>query len=57
MVRGIEKNVLQYCEHKNIVIIPYKPIAKGALANPNEKLKIVVRDFAERRQNSGANSF
>jgi diketogulonate reductase-like aldo/keto reductase len=48
MVRGIEKDLLPYCKHKNIVIIPYKPIAQGALANPNERLKTVMDEISQK---------
>lgn len=48
MVRGIERDILPYCEHKNIVIMPYKPIAQGALANPNERLKTVMDEISQK---------
>lgn len=48
MVRGIEKDLLPYCEHKNIVIIPYRSIAQGALANPNERLKAAMDEISQK---------
>jgi diketogulonate reductase-like aldo/keto reductase len=40
--RGIENDLLSYCERKGIVILPYRPIAHGSLADPQGKLKIVM---------------
>jgi diketogulonate reductase-like aldo/keto reductase len=40
--RGIEKDLLSYCEQKSIVILPYRPIAHGSLADPQGKLKIAM---------------
>ncbi|MGA2767351.1 MAG: aldo/keto reductase [Candidatus Bathyarchaeia archaeon] len=48
MVRGIEKDLLPYCEQKGIVILPYRPIAQGTLANPNERLKAVMDEISQK---------
>jgi aryl-alcohol dehydrogenase-like predicted oxidoreductase len=48
MVRGIEKDLLPYCEQKGIAILPYRPIAHGALANPNKKLKAVMDEISQK---------
>jgi diketogulonate reductase-like aldo/keto reductase len=48
MSRGIEKDLLPYCEKKGIVVLPYRPIAHGALANPNEKLRVVMDKISQR---------
>jgi diketogulonate reductase-like aldo/keto reductase len=48
MVRGIEKDLLSYCEQKGIAILPYQPIALGALANPNRKLKTVLDKISQK---------
>jgi diketogulonate reductase-like aldo/keto reductase len=47
MNRGIEKDLLAYCEQNSIVILPYRPIAHGALAKPNEKLKAVMDEISK----------
>jgi len=44
----IEKDLLPYCEKKGIAILPYRPIAHGALANPNRKLKIVMDEISKK---------
>jgi diketogulonate reductase-like aldo/keto reductase len=48
MVRGIEKDLLPYCEQKGIAVLPYRPIAQGALANPNERLKTVMDEISQK---------
>jgi diketogulonate reductase-like aldo/keto reductase len=48
--RGIEKDLLSYCEQKSIVILPYRPIAHGSLADPQGELKIVM-DIISRKHN------
>jgi diketogulonate reductase-like aldo/keto reductase len=48
MFRGIEKDLLPYCEKKGIAVLPYRPIAHGALANPNEKLRAVMDEISQR---------
>lgn len=47
MKRGIEKDLLPYCEQKGIVILPYRPIAHGALAKPSEQLKTVMDEISK----------
>ncbi len=46
--REIEKDLLPYCEQKNIAIMPYRPIAVGALANPNKTLKTVMEEISHK---------
>jgi len=48
MVRGVEKDLLPYCEQNGIAVLPYKPIAQGALANPNERLKAVMDKISQK---------
>jgi diketogulonate reductase-like aldo/keto reductase len=47
--RGIEKDLLSYCEEKSIVILPYRPIAHGSLADPQGKLKNVMDAISTKR--------
>lgn len=47
MKRGIEKDLLPYCEQQGIAILPYRPIAHGALAKPNEQLKTVMDEISK----------
>lgn len=47
-VRRLEKDLLPYCEKKGIVILPYRPIAHGALANPSQKLKAVMDEISQK---------
>jgi diketogulonate reductase-like aldo/keto reductase len=46
--RGIEKDLLPYCEQRGIVVLPYRPIAHGALANPPYKLKIIMDEISHK---------
>lgn len=46
--RKIEKDLLPYCEQRGIAILPYRPIAHGALANPTEKLKGVMDEISQK---------
>jgi diketogulonate reductase-like aldo/keto reductase len=48
MVRRIEKDLLPYCEQKGIAILPYRPIAHGALANPDKKLRVVMGEISQK---------
>lgn len=48
--RRIEKDLLPYCENKNIAILPYRPIAHGALANPDRKLKAVMDEISQKHR-------
>ena len=44
--RKIEKDLLPYCEQRGIVVIPYRPIAHGYLANPSQNLKTVMDEIS-----------
>jgi len=46
--RKVEKDLLPYCEKNGIAILPYRPIAHGALANPNRKLKVVMDEISRK---------
>lgn len=46
--RKIEKDLLPYCEKNGIAILPYRPIAHGALASPNRKLKIAMDEISQK---------
>lgn len=46
--RTIEADLLPYCEEKDIVILPYRPIAHGALATPEGKLKAVIDEISQK---------
>jgi diketogulonate reductase-like aldo/keto reductase len=46
--RGIEKDLLAYCEEKSIAILPYRPIAHGSLADPQGKLKVVMGAISQK---------
>jgi diketogulonate reductase-like aldo/keto reductase len=48
LVRGIENSLLPYCEQKGIALMAYQPIAKGALANPDAKLKMVMDEISQK---------
>ncbi len=50
MARGIENDLLPYCEQNGIAILPYRPIAHGALANPNEKVKAVMNEISQKHR-------
>lgn len=47
-VRAIEADLLPYCEKNGIVVLAYRPVAHGALANPSGKLKEVVEGISEK---------
>ncbi|MCP8305341.1 MAG: aldo/keto reductase [archaeon] len=47
-VRDIEVNMLPYCDLNNIVILAYRPVAHGALANPSGKLKVVMNEISQK---------
>jgi diketogulonate reductase-like aldo/keto reductase len=47
VTRGIENDLLPYCEQKSIAILPYRPIAHGALADPGRKLKTVMTGISK----------
>ncbi|MCJ7631466.1 aldo/keto reductase [Candidatus Bathyarchaeota archaeon] len=47
-VRKIEKDLLPYCEQNGIAVLPYRPIAHGALANPRGKLKAVMDEVSKK---------
>jgi len=46
--RRIEKDLLPYCQQKSIVVLPYRPIAHGALASPDKKLKAVMDEISQK---------
>jgi diketogulonate reductase-like aldo/keto reductase len=48
VTRRIENDLLPYCQQKNIVILPYRPIAHGALADPNRKLATVMAEISQK---------
>ena len=48
MTRRIERDLLPHCEQKNIVVLPYRPIAHGALAHPDRKLKVAMADISQK---------
>lgn len=48
MERRIETGLLHYCEQKRIAVLPYRPIAHGALANPVKKLKLVMDEISQK---------
>ncbi|MEM0117071.1 MAG: aldo/keto reductase [Conexivisphaerales archaeon] len=37
--RGVERDILPYCEQNNLAVIAYRPVAHGSLANPRGRLK------------------
>ena len=47
-VRTIETDLLPYCEEKDIVILPYRPIAHGALTTPEGELKTVMDEISQK---------
>jgi diketogulonate reductase-like aldo/keto reductase len=46
--RGEEKGLLHYCEQKRIAVLSYRPIAHGALAIPDKKLKPVMDEISQK---------
>jgi diketogulonate reductase-like aldo/keto reductase len=48
MTRRIEKDLLPYCEQKSIAILPYRPIAHGALAHPDRKLRDAMTNVSQK---------
>jgi diketogulonate reductase-like aldo/keto reductase len=48
VTRTIENDLLPYCEQKNIAILPYRPIAHGALAHPGKKLRAAMADISKK---------
>jgi diketogulonate reductase-like aldo/keto reductase len=48
MTRRVEKNLLPYCEQKGIAILSARPIAAGALAKPNKKLKTIMDEISQK---------
>lgn len=48
LARNIEDDLLPYCEKNNIVILPYRPLAHGVLANPSEKIKAVMIEISKK---------
>jgi diketogulonate reductase-like aldo/keto reductase len=49
-VRKIEADLLPYCDRSRIVILAYRPVAHGALANPSGKLKAVVDEISQKHE-------
>jgi diketogulonate reductase-like aldo/keto reductase len=47
-VRDIEADLLPYCDKNGIVILAYRPLAHGALANPSGKLKAVIDEISQK---------
>jgi len=47
-VREIEAELLPYCDKNGIVILAYRPVAHGALANPSGKLKEAMDEVSRR---------
>ena len=47
-VRKIEDGVLQYCDRNSIVVLAYRPLAHGTLANPSGKLKTVEDEISRK---------
>ena len=47
-VRTIEPDLLPYCDKNGIVILAYRPIAHGALANPSGRLKTILDELGQK---------
>ncbi len=47
IARGVEKELLPYCELKNIAVLAYKPIGQGILAGPNVGIKIELDEISK----------
>jgi diketogulonate reductase-like aldo/keto reductase len=47
-VREIEADLLPYCDKNGIIILAYRPLAHGALANPSGKLKAVIDEISQK---------
>jgi diketogulonate reductase-like aldo/keto reductase len=48
--RSIEEDLLPYCDRNGIAIVPYRPVAHGALATPSGELKAVVDEISQKHQ-------
>ena len=48
MDRGLEVDLLPYCDQNNIAIVPYFPLAHGKLTNPSSKQKEVLDQISQR---------
>jgi len=48
IARKIEADFLPYCERNNIVVLAYRPVAHGALANPSGKLGEVMHEISRK---------
>jgi len=46
--REVEKDLVPYCEKNGIVILAYRPIAHGALANPDLRLGTVMDEISKK---------
>lgn len=44
--RRIERDLLPYCERNRIAILPYKPLAHGALARPSGRSRDVMNEIS-----------
>ena len=44
--REIEQDLFPYCEEQDIVILPYRPLAHGALARPSGELQTVMDELS-----------
>ena len=47
-VREIEADLLPYCDKNGIVVLAYRPLAHGALANPSGKLRAVIDEISQK---------
>lgn len=47
-VMDVEGDLLPYCDTNGIVILAYRPLAHGALANPSGKLKAVIDEISQK---------
>lgn len=48
VTRDIESELLPYCEKNGIMIMAYRPIAHGALADPSGRLKAIIDDISKK---------
>jgi diketogulonate reductase-like aldo/keto reductase len=48
LARDIEADLLPYCDANNIAILAYRPIARGALANPSGKVWEIVDEISRK---------
>jgi diketogulonate reductase-like aldo/keto reductase len=48
LARSIERGIVQHCEENRIAILPYRPVAHGALTSPSGALKATMEEISRK---------